>query len=246
MPTGIKRRKTIAVITVAAIVVALALGLGLGLGLGLADRVPSVPETTVSLTAEPGYAIIFSWEASDADSYILEYEYNEYAPGTISSVQTSELSVRIDRVKGLLKYRLTAVKGDKSATGEWQYYSVPALELPQMEPFELIDSGNGVLTVDKSTLEPVVFRFKGEDRTVTNYEIGVAAPGEEGIPEVQPILLSDLESWSLYVNRSGVWKIYVRPVTYIGIGGVNAYDEELDALYSEFNPFTVISVAVTL
>ena len=60
MPTGIKRRKTIAVITVAAIVVALALGLGLGLGLGLADRVPSVPETTVSLTAEPGYAIIFA------------------------------------------------------------------------------------------------------------------------------------------------------------------------------------------
>lgn len=245
MPASSKRRKTIAVVT-AAVVITTALALGLGLGLGLKERAPEVPSAEVSLTGEPGYNIIFSWDTVGADKYILEYEYNEYFPGEIHSVTATELSVRIDRVKGLLKYRLTAVKGDASSVGEWQTYYVPALELPAIEPFELTDSGNGVLTVDPSSLKAVEFRFRGEERTVTNYEIGVLAPGEEGTPEVQSILLSELKTWSLSVNRSGVWKIYVRPVFYLGVGSANVFDEELDKLFSRIAPFTVMSVTVAL
>lgn len=244
MTLSAKRRKTTAVALIVAAAVVVAAGLGLGLGLGLKDRAPEVPKAEIALTGEPSYTIVFSWQSVNADKYILEYEYSEYLPGEIKSVETTELSVRIERIKGLLKYRLTAVKGDDSSSGEWLTYTVPALELPSMQPFEVNDSGNGVLTVDRSTLKAVTYRFRGEEKTVANYEIGVAAPGEDGVPETVSILWSDLEGWSFSVNKGGVWKIYIRPVFFIGIGSAEVYDEEMDKLYSRFAPFTVISVTV--
>ena len=235
-----KRNKIIAVAVAAAIVVALALGLGLGLGLKAGK--PELPSVVVSLTEEPGYTIILSWDDVSADRYIVEYEYNEYAPGEVHSVETEELSVRVERVKGLFRYRITSVKGEKSNTGEWKIYSVPPLTLPSVEPFSMISDGKGSFTVDESTLKAVEYRFKGELRTVTLYEIGVLAPGEEGLPEVESITLSDLKGWKLATSGAGEWRVYIRPAFYIGIGSVDAFDEELDKLYTRYAPFTVITV----
>lgn len=215
--------------------VSLVLGLSLGLTLKLRSPVPSV----TAVFEEPDYVLKISWDrVHGARQYYVEYFYETLYPDTIHTRAVTENKITINRIRGVLKFRVKALANRDMQSGEfsdWLSYEVPGLKLMTLLPFDFIYIEEEGWKIDYN-FTPVEYIYKGEIKTVSFYEF---TDNHNAEPEV--LTVKDMqEDWSINFP-AGQTICRFRPLTYTYFDGVIIYDPpELHELYDEVLSYVTI------
>lgn len=130
-----------------AFILVLALG-GMGTGIfflsqGAKNSLSAPDDIKITFNSEFDFWVLVGWnESENAKSYQVDYIYELY-PDTVKSVVISDNSYRIERKRGILKYRISARdKAGRLASSEWAQIYIPPLYLDQPRVNSILQNGN--------------------------------------------------------------------------------------------------------
>lgn len=181
---------------------------------------PQAPEASVTaVSAEPDYRVTISWaRVRNAYAYELEYRY-AYEPDKTVKITTARTSLKIERIKGELFYRMRTVYNRERIFSEytdWMTYYIDPLYLEPAIPCNLDQYDQGVKFV-KPNWETQTFLFQGDEKSVKYYDCIAVGPGMDKDIELElqhnleTIPAIEIAVTHFFNFPTGEWTVYYRP-----------------------------------
>ena len=215
---------------------------------------PQAPEASVTaVSAEPDYRVTISWErVKNAYAYELEYRYT-YEPEKTVKITTARTSLKIERIKGELVYRMRTVYNREKSFSEysdWMTYYIEPLYLESAVQCNLNQYDQGVKFV-MANWETQTFLYRGEWEYVDYYDCIAVGPGMdkdvefEGQHNLETIPAIEIATTYFFNFPTGEWTVYYRPSICHGVLYNNKiYDEDLLKIYDETDVWTASTITV--